>query len=239
MKLLEVLKHEISGAPRLTRNGQGFRLTARHRKPSSGDEVVTAHRMIGGVVAVATLVAYYRPETSAPVKNVLVDIGNTVVGGLLNAADRLAEVVRQHSLDVPLESLRGWGVATAFVVGTSLFLRSPLFDVYTFLTNREDVKIDVDREHLTLRRGVFLPPKRIARERIQDVLILKNHKAGHDVMLQHEGGLMRLASIFGDMTRPTLFRLRLKEALAESVPRSPAERLLRSVGKTEMNAGSQ
>ena len=70
-----------------------------------------------------------------------------------------------------------------------------------------------------MRRGTFGLPKRIKRAAIKDVLILPNHRTGHDVMLQHDGGLSRIASIYGDLTRPTLMRLRIKEALAD-MPRA-------------------
>jgi len=37
-------------------------------------------------------------------------------------------------------------------------------------------------------------------------------------MLQHDGDLKRLASIYGDLTRPTQFKLRLAEALSDTAP---------------------
>ena len=153
------------------------------------------------------------------ISNVLLEQANIVIAGLTNAFGKLREVVEQQTLDVPLESLRGWAVATAFLGGTFLFRHFGLFDLYTYLTNREHVTITVDDEHLSVRRGTFSFPKRINRESIRDVLVLSNHRTGHDVMVQHEGGLLRVASIYGDLTRPTLLRLRLKEALAE-VPRA-------------------
>ncbi|SMO58351.1 hypothetical protein SAMN06265173_106130 [Thalassovita litoralis] len=216
MKLLETLKDQISGTPRLVRDGAGAKLTAAHRLPSSGDELKTVFRIIGFGGAAAILVAQYRPDTPPdPNANIFLEFGNTVVAGLSNAVARLGDVIEQGTLDVPLESLHGWGLALAFLGGVTVFRHSGLFDLYTYLTNREHVRIAVDRETLTLRRGTYGLPKRFARDGIQDVLILPNHKTGHDVMLQHDGKLTRLASIFGDLTRPTLFKLKLDEALAE------------------------
>lgn len=224
MKLLETLKDQISGTPRLVRDGAGAKLTATHRLPSSGDELKTVFRIVGFGGTAAILVAHYRPDTvTEPNTNIFLELGNMVVGGLLNAADRIVAVIQNGSLDVPLESLHGWGVALAFLGGVTVFRHSGLFDLYTYLTNREHIRIEVGRETLTLRRGTFSLPKRFARDGIQDVLILPNHKTGHDVMLQHEGNLTRLASIFGDLTRPTLFKLKLEEALAGG-PLSPNTR---------------
>lgn len=217
MKLLETLKTQISGTPRLVREGAGAKLIAAHRLPSSGDEMKTVFRIVGFGGAAAILVAQYRPEVPPdPNTNIFLELGNMVVGGLLNAADRIGAVIQNGTLDVPLESLHGWGVALAFLGGVTVFRHSGLFDLYTHLTNREHVRIEVGRETLALRCGTFSLPKRFARDGIQDVLILPNHKTGHDVMLQHDGNLTRLASIYGDLTRPTLFRLKLQAALAET-----------------------
>lgn len=184
-------------------------------------------RIVSVLGTAAILVAHYRPEAPLPYSNVFLENANTIVVGLSNAFGKLREVAEQQTLDVPLESLRGWLVASAFLVGTSVFRHSGLFDLYTWLTNREHVTVTIDDEHLSVRRGTFGLAKRIRRESIRDVLVLANHRTGHDVVVQHEDGLTRLASIYGDLTRPTLMRLRLKEALAD-IPRakSTTHRLL-------------
>jgi hypothetical protein len=215
MNLVEEIKLRITGKPRLSRFGNSVRLTAKHRLPSSGDEDVTAFRIMAAMGAVAILVAQYRPEIPPdPNANIFLEFGNIVVAGLSNAVALLGEVVEQRSLDVPLESLRGWGLALGLVGGEWLFRLTGLFDLYMYLTSREEVKITIDGETLSVRRGTFGLPKRFSRDGIQDVLILPNHKTGHDVVLQHDGDLKRLASIYGDLTRPTLFKLKLMEALA-------------------------
>lgn len=219
MNLVEEIKQRITGKPRLSRLGNSLRLTATHRLPSSGDEAVTAFRILGAVGAVAVLVAQYRPEIPPdPNANIFLEFGNSVVAGLSNAVARLGDVIEQGTLDVPLESLRGWGLALAVLGGEWLFRNSGLFDLFMYLVNREEVKITIDGETLSVRRGTFGLPKRFSRDGIQDVLILPNHKTGHDVMLQHNGDLKRLASIYGDLTRPTLFKLRLDEALSDTAP---------------------
>lgn len=215
MNIIETIKHKITGKPRVTRDGGRVILTASHRLPSSGNEELTVLRIISALGTVAILVAYYRPETAmVPDSNVLLEQANTVIGGLSNAFGKLREVAEQQTLDVPLESLRGWAVALAFLGGTFVFRHSGLFDLYTWLTNREHVTVTIDDEHLSLGRGMFRFPKRIARGEIQDVLILPNHRTGHDVMVQHNGDLLRVASIYGDLTRPTLLRLRLMETIS-------------------------
>jgi len=219
MNLVEEIKLRITGKPRLSRLGDNVRLIATHRLPSSGDEAVTAFRIMGAVGAVAVLVAQYRPEIPPdPNANIFLEFGNSVVAGLSNAVARLGEVIEQRTLDVPLESLRGWGLALAVLGGEWLFRNSGLFDLFMYLVNREEVKITIDGETLSVRRGTFGLPKRFSRDGIQDVLILPNHKTGHDVMLQHNGDLKCLASIYGDLTRPTLFKLRLDEALSDTAP---------------------
>ena len=219
MNLVEEIKLGITGKPRLSRLGNSVRLTATHRLPSSGDEAVTAFRIMGALGAVAVFVAHYRPELPPdPNANIFLEFGNTVVAGLSNAVARLGAVIEQGTLDVPLESLRGWGLALAVLGGEWLFRDSGLFDLYMYLVNREEVKITIDDETLSVRRGTFGLPKRFSRDGIQDVLILPNHKTGHDVVLQHDGDLKRLASIYGDLTRPTLFKLKLAEALSDATP---------------------
>lgn len=220
MTVSEMIKHKITGEPRLVRDGQRLIIKASHRLPSSGDEMQTALRIVGALGAATILVAHYRPEVSlSPDSNVLLDNANTVIVGLLNAFGKLSEIADQQTLDVPLQSLRGWLLASAFLGGTAVIRYSGLFDLYTWLTNREHVTVTIDDEHMSMRRGKFGLPRRIKRASIKDVLILANHRAGHDVMVQHDGGLSRVASIYGDLTRPTLMRLRIKEALAD-MPRA-------------------
>lgn len=222
MTILETAKHKITGEPRFKREGDRMILTAAHRLPTGVDEQLTALRIVTALGAAAVLVAHYRPEVALPPEsNVLLDNANTVIVGLANAFGKLGEVAERQTLDVPLESLRGWMLASAVLGAGFVFRHSGLFDLYTWLTNREHVTVTIDAEHLSVRRGTFGFPKRIARDTIRDVLILANHRTGHDVMVQHEGGLTRLASIYGDLTRPTLMRLRLKEALAD-MPRDRA-----------------
>lgn len=222
MTIFETAKHKITGEPRVKRDGDRMILTAAHRLPSGVDEQLTALRIVTALGAAAVLVAHYRPEVALPPdSNVLLDQANTVIVGLANAFGKLGEVFERQTLDVPLESLRGWMLASAVLGAGFVFRHSGLFDLYTWLTNREHVTITVDAHNLSLRLGTFSFPKRIARESIRDVLILANHRTGHDVMVQHEGGLTRLASIHGDLTRPTLMRLRLREALAD-MPRDSA-----------------
>lgn len=216
MNVIEMIKQKISGTPFVKRDGRRLVLTASHRLPSSGNEQLTALRIFSVLGTAAILVAHYRPETTfAPDGNVLLEQANTIIVGLSNAFGKLREVAEQQTLDVPLESLRGWASALTFLGGTFVFRYSGLFDLYTWLTNREHVTVTIDDEHLSVRRGTFSLPKRIGRESIRDVLVLANHRTGHDVMVQHEGGLMRLSSIYGDLTRPTLMKLRIKEALVE------------------------
>lgn len=73
--------------------------------------------------------------------------------------------------------------------------------------------VTIDDEQVSVRHSVLRAPKRIAREAVEDVLILSNHHTGHDVMLQHEGGLTRIASVYGDLTRPTLIKHSVERAL--------------------------
>ena len=217
MDVLRTLKYYLSGTPRVTKTGNAIRFNASHRLPSSGYEQHTAVKLIGYFGAASSLIAYYGPETSAdPTRNILLEHADRLVAAFATAFDRLAAVAQQQTLDVPLESLQGWGVALLFLGGASVFRHSGLIDVFTYLTNREHVVIYVDEEYLVFRRGLLRSPVLIARKNIQDILIHANHRSGHDVVVQHNGGLTRVASIYGDLTRPTLFKLRLTEALAES-----------------------
>jgi len=216
MKLIERIRNWISGVPRVLHERDAIRFTAAHRLPSSGWEYVTVIRIFAVLGALGILISHYSagmvfdPET-----NILLEVASFVIVGLLNAFGRLAAVAELQSLDVPLESLRGWMIVLAWVSGLWLFRQSGLFDLTMWLINREHVTIVIRDGELTVRHGTFRFPRKIARDRIQDVLILANHPTGHDVMLLHKDGLTRLASIYGNQVRPTLFKLRLEQALAE------------------------
>ncbi|WP_373086904.1 hypothetical protein [Sneathiella sp.] len=215
MKVKQTIIDRLSGQPRVSRAGDTVCLNAAHRLPSSG-QTHLAFRLVGLIGAVAILVAHYRPDTPASAtNNFFLEQADTVIAGLAHAFERLAAVAHQQTLNVPLESLQGWLFALIWLGGIWMFCNSGLLDLYTYLTNREQVRIEIDDQHLSVRHGAFRFAKKIARNRIQDVLILANHSCGYDVMLQHAEGLTRLASIYGNLSRPTLFKLRLQQALSE------------------------
>lgn len=228
MSIMKAIKQEISGEPRLVRRNGTVALLAAHREPQVGHELQIALRLAGWVGAAGILVSYYAPETSPThhENNPLIELATTTIIGLLNAVERLAAIVAHQSLDVPLESLTGWGYALLLFGGVWLFRHSWLLDLMTWLDWRESVTITVGRENLGIKHGVFHRTRFIARDGIKDVLILTNHRTGHDVMLSHTDGLLRLASIYGDLTRPMLFKLLLEQALAETAADNATETTL-------------
>ena len=216
MTFTDTIRTVVTGEPRIFRRGGQKEVRTAHRLPSSGIEPL-AFRILGVVGATAILVAHYRPEVGlGPDSNILLDGANTVVVGLINAFSKLGDIAESQSLDVPFESLRGWLLALLWLGGVFAFIHSGLLDLYTFLTNREQVRVTIDQDEMSVRHSVFRFPKRIARDRIAGVLILESGPHGHDVMIQHDGGLTRIASIYGGEKRPMLLKLRLEQALAET-----------------------
>lgn len=203
MTFSELKKHWLDGEPRLERDGNSTRIKTAHRLPSSGHEQRIAFWLIALFLALYALISEYGPDMiSDPAANFLLEFVAFVVIALSNAFEALAEVARFDPPDVPLENLRGWLFAFYWIGGAFVFLNFGPYSLFTWLAIRERVTITVDNDQVSVRHSVLRPPKRVAREAVEDVLILPNHRTGHDVMLQHEGGLMRLVSVHGDMTRP-------------------------------------
>lgn len=216
MTFSKTIRTVVTGEPRLVRRGDQREVRASHRLPSSGLEPLT-FRILGVVGAAAILVAHYKPEIGlGPDSNILLDGANTVVVGLVNAIGKLGDIAASQSLDVPFSSLRGWLFALLWLGGVFAFIHSGLLDLYTYLTNREHVRVTIDQGELAVSHSVFRFAKRIARDRIEGILVLGNGPHGHDVMVQHDGGLTRIASIYGGEQRATLLKLRLEQALAEA-----------------------
>jgi len=216
MTFRKTIRAVFRGEPRLIRRGGQIEVRASHRLPSSGGEPLT-FRILGVVGAAAILVAHYKPEIGlGPDSNILLDGANTVVVGLVNAFGKLGDIAASQSLDVPFASLRGWMCALLWLGGVFAFVHSGLLDLYTWLTNREHVRVTIDGNELAVSHGVFRFAKRIARDRIEGVVILANALHGHDVMVRHDGDLTRIASIYGGEKHPTLLKLRLEQALAET-----------------------
>src|SRR6056297_1997234 len=204
MTISEFKKHWLDGEPRIERDGKIVRVKAAHRLPTSGYEHRIALWLIAIFLALYMLISEYGPDMSSdPEANYLLEMAAFVVLALGNAFEALAEVAASEPPDVPLENLRGWMFALYCIGGAFLFINFGPFSLFTWLTNRERVTVTIDDEQLSVRHSVLRFPKRIDRDRIEDVLILRNHRKGHDVMLQHEGRLTRLASVYGDLTRPT------------------------------------
>jgi len=213
MNILELKKHWIDGEPRRLTRGNSARIKAAHRLPSSGYEMRISIWLIAALLAAVTLITHYAPErAAAPDDNFLLAQAAFVVMALSNAFEALAAVARADMADVPLENLRGWLFALYWIGGAILVLELGLFALFTWLVNREHVTIIVDDDEVSVRHSVFRS-KSVARSAAEDVLILPNHRKGHDVMLRHESGLLRVASVYGDLTRPALIKLRLEQAL--------------------------
>ncbi|MEE4212239.1 MAG: hypothetical protein V2I43_23605 [Parvularcula sp.] len=216
MNILGLKKHWLDGEPRVERDGNSTRVKAAHRLPSSGYEYRIAFWLIALFLALYMLISEYGPDmVSDPEANFLLEFAAFVVMALSNAFAALAEVARADPADIPLENLRGWLFALYCIGGAFVFLNFGPYSLFTWLTDRERVTVTIDDEQVSVRHSVLRAPKRIAREAVEDVLILSNHRTGHDVMLQHEGGLTRLASVHGDLTRPTLIKHSVQRALAE------------------------
>jgi hypothetical protein len=216
MEFSKTIRTIVSGEARLIKRGGQTEVRASHRLPSSGIEPLT-FRILGVVGAAAILVAHYKPEVGlGPDSNILLDGANTVVVGLVNAFGKIGDIAASQSLDIPFASLRGWLFALLWLGGVFAFIHSGLLDLYTYLTNREHVRVTVEEDEIVVRHSVFRLPKRIARERIEAVRLLANGPFGHDVMIQHDGSLTRIASIFGGEKRPTLLKLKLEQALSET-----------------------
>ena len=217
MTISEFQKHWLDGEPRIERDGNSTRVKAAHRLPTSGYEYRIALWLIALFLALYVLISEYGPDmNSDPEANFLLEFAAFVVMALSNAFAALAEVARADPPDTPLDNLRGWLFALYCIGGAFLFLNFGPYSLFTWLTNRERVTVTIDDETVSVRHSVLRAPKRIARETVEDVLILANHRTGHDVMLQHEGGLTRLASVHGDMTRPTLIKHCIERALNSS-----------------------
>lgn len=216
MDFKELKKHYADGEPRIERNDNSTRIKAAHRLPSSGYEYRIALWLIALFLALYMLISEYGPDmNSDPEANFLLEFVAFVVMALSNAVAALAEVARADPPDIPLENLHGWLFALYCIGGAFLFLNFGPYSLFTWLTDRERVTVTIDDDEVSVRHSVLRFPKRVAREAVEDVLILSNHRTGHDVMLQHEGGLTRVASVQGDLTRPTLIKHSIQRALAE------------------------
>lgn len=210
MTFSEFKKHWLDGEPRIERDGNSTRVKAAHRLPSSGHEQRIAFWLIALFLALFMLISEYGPDMeSDPEANFLLEIAAFFVMALANAFEALANVARGG----PVENLRGWMFALYCIGGAFLFLNFGPYSLYTWLTDRERVIVTIDDEQVSVRHSVLRFPKRVARQDVEDVLILANHRTGHDVMLQHKGGLLRLASVDGNLTRPTLIKHCMERAL--------------------------
>lgn len=217
MTITELIRYWIKGEPHCRKTGDDVRITASHRLPNSGFEHIIALYLFGFIGAVCTLVAHYSPDmASDPEANFLLENAAVVIMALSEAFAALATVAQADAQPLPLEELRGWMFASYWMIGALLFRLTGLHDLLMWLGNRERVTITVGDEELSVRHGTFRFPKRIDLDQIEDVLILANHRTGHDVMLQHAGGLTRLASVHGDLTRPTLIKCCVERTLVEA-----------------------
>jgi multisubunit Na+/H+ antiporter MnhB subunit len=210
MNLLQLKRHWIDGEPRSQRNGNTIRIKAAHCLPTSGYEHRIALWLIASFLAAYMVITEYAPDmASNPEANYLMEIAAFITMALANAFEALKDVAR----GAPPENLRGWLFALYSLGGAFLFLNFGPYSLFTWLTNREHVTLIIDDETVSVRHSVLRCPKRIERKAVEDVLILRNHRTGYDVMLQHEGGLLRLASVHGDLTRPTLIKHCVERAL--------------------------
>lgn len=204
------------GKPVIVQKDDSAELLAMHRRPSSGEHEPRAVQAAGIIGALAFLLNEYGPETHYDeAANILLEAGEFVVVGLLNAVERLVAVAEAETLDVPLESLRGWFFAGLWLTGAWIIRSSFLIDMLGWAMNREKVRIGVCDKELSIRHGLLRPPRRIKRRTYRSVEIISK-PFGNEVVILHDGGVLRVASIYGEKSRALLFKMRLEDLLAEA-----------------------
>lgn len=216
MKLLIHHWALMRGKPVISQSSGSAELRAVHRRSRSGEEEPRFVRFIGFTGIPVILLAHYGPEIGFDESsNVLLDGAEFAIVGLLNAAERLSAVAEAQTLDVPLASLRGWGIATLWAAGAWVIRSTRLIDLLGWLANRETVTVKVSAEEVTVRRRTFSLGKRIKREAIRDVQIITESPHGHEVVILHDDGVLNVASIHGEKSRALFFKMRLDDLLAE------------------------
>ncbi|WP_417524224.1 hypothetical protein [Marinovum sp.] len=206
----------MRGKPVIKQSSGSAELRAMHRRACSGEEEPRVVRFIGFAGISVILLAHYGPDVGHnATSNVLLDGAEFAVVGLLNAAERLTAVAEAQSLDVPLESLRGWGLAALWAAGAWAVRSTRLIDLLGWLVNRETVSVRVSAEEITVRRRALSLGKRIKREVIRGVEVITESPHGHEVVILHDGGVLNVASIHGEKSRALLFKMRLDDLLAD------------------------
>ncbi|AKO96663.1 hypothetical protein MALG_01479 [Marinovum algicola DG 898] len=211
----------MRGKPVISQSGGSAELRAVHRRARSGEEEPRVVRFIGLAGIPVILLAHYGPEIGFDESsNVLLDSAEFAVVGLLNAAERLGTIAEAQSLDVPLESLRGWALASLWAAGAWAIRSTRLIDLLGWVVNRETVSVRVSAEEVTVRRRALSLGKRIKREVIRDVLVITESPHGHEVVILHDDGVLNVASIHGEKSRALFFKMRLDDLLADPCNRN-------------------
>ena len=206
----------MRGKPVISQSSRSAELRSVHRRARSGEEEPRVVRFVGLAGIPVILLAHYAPEIGFDESsNVLLDGAEFAVVGLLNAAERLSAVAEAQTLDVPLASLRGWGIAALWAAGAWAVRSTPLIDLMGWVVNRETVSVRVSAEEVTVRRRPLSFGKRIKRQAIRDVQVITESPHGHEVVILHDDGVLNVASIHGEKSRALFFKMRLDDLLAD------------------------
>ena len=227
MKSLQDRIDLIRGKPLVVREDGHAMLIATHRRTASGEVEPRLMRILGFFGALAILVNFYGPDTLHDENsNFILVLMEYVTVGLLNAGECLSAVAEAQSLDIPLESLRGWLFAALWFCGAWVIRHSFLMDVIAWLGNRETVRVRIDDDELSVRPDFFSLRKQVKRGAVRSVEIIAERPCGHEVVVLHDDGVLKVASIFGDKSRALLFTMRLRDLLeGRTAPVTTFERL--------------
>lgn len=229
MKSLQDRIDLIRGRPIVVREDGYAQLIATHRRTLSGEgeDEPRLVKIAGWLGMLAFLVNFYGPDIPYDENdNFVLVLMEYVTVGLLNAGERLSAVAEAQSLDVPLESLRGWLFAILWFCGAWFVRHSFLMDVIAWLGNRETVTVTLNADKLSVRHGVLCRRRRVSRDAVRSVEIIADKPCGHEVVIMHDGGVLKLASIYGDKSRALLFTMRLRDLLAEHAAPATAPEIM-------------
>jgi hypothetical protein len=211
MNGLKELRARLTGVPRITQENGKTVLTGRYPNPVKGNYISLVAFVLALIALFAIPALYYAPQEEPPQS----------FGGLLSLAWDGLPVALARLGDIPaawggdglmLDLLQGWFTGLAFSV--LILMGGGMFaSVWTTLTDRPYLRIEADRDTVSIQRGMMGEPVILPRAEITGVHVGRRDGGTYDVLIQRNDELVPVAITKGRESRALTLKAKIERVL--------------------------
>ena len=211
MEWIEGLKAWVTGVPRITQENGKAVLTGRYPNPEKGQRITLVAFVLALVVLIGLPALYYAP-VDAPADGIGA-LFAAAWDGLPHAIIRVGDIPAAWSGADPAPDLQGWshGLALSFFL---LIVGGMIAALWSSFTDKPYLRIEADRENISIQRGAFGTPMILPRDEITGVHVGRRDRGTYDVLIQRGDELVPVAITKGRESKALALKTKIERVIS-------------------------